>query len=92
MFFKTTICGKFYPKVGVTISDFDFFIVNVKLLLKGDRLSTFRLEDYNFCFFFTFHSPGLAIFTWAEREVKDSRCSGMYQSCHFLTRLGKQSR
>ena len=29
--------------------------------------------------------------TSAEGEVKDSRCSGMYQSCHFLTRLGKQS-
>ena len=29
--------------------------------------------------------------TSAEREVKDSRRSGMYQSCHFLTRLGKQS-
>ena len=51
MFFKTTICRNFYPKVGVTISDFDFFFVNVKLLLKGDRLSTFRLEDYNFLFF-----------------------------------------
>ena len=73
MFFKTTICRNFYPKVGVTISDFDFFIVNVKLLLKGDRLSTFRLEDYNFLFFFTS----------AEREVKDSRRSGMYQSCIF---------
>ena len=31
------------------------------------------------------------IITAAEREVKDSRCSGMYQSCHFLTRLGKHS-
>ena len=31
------------------------------------------------------------LFTSAEREVKDSRRSGMYQSCHFLTRLGKQS-
>ena len=31
------------------------------------------------------------IFTSAEREVKDSRRSGMYQSCNFLTRLGKQS-
>ena len=29
--------------------------------------------------------------TSAEREVKDSRRSGMYQSCNFLTRLGKQS-
>ena len=29
--------------------------------------------------------------TSAEREVKDSRRSGMYQSLHFLTRLGKQS-
>ena len=33
MVFKTTICRKFYGKVGVTISDFDFFIVNVKLVL-----------------------------------------------------------
>ena len=31
------------------------------------------------------------LFTSAEREVKDSRRSGMYQSCNFLTRLGKQS-
>ena len=31
------------------------------------------------------------LFTSVEREVKDSRCSGMYQSCHFLTGLGKQS-
>ena len=30
------------------------------------------------------------VFTSAEREVKDSRRSGMYQSCNFLTRLGKQ--
>ena len=30
-------------------------------------------------------------FTSAEREVKVSRCSGMYQSCNFLTSLGKQS-
>ena len=29
-------------------------------------------------------------FTSAEREVKDSRRSGMYQSCNFLTRLGMQ--
>ena len=29
--------------------------------------------------------------TSAEREVKDSRRSGMYQSYHFLTRLGMQS-
>ena len=31
------------------------------------------------------------IITSAEREVKDSRRSGMYQSCNFLTRLDKQS-
>ena len=31
------------------------------------------------------------IITSAEREVKDSRRSGMYQSCNFLTRFGKQS-
>ena len=31
------------------------------------------------------------VITSAEREVKDSRCSGMYKSCNFLTRLGKQS-
>ena len=30
-------------------------------------------------------------FTSAKREVKDSRRSGMYQSYHFLTRLGMQS-
>ena len=29
--------------------------------------------------------------TSAKREVKDSRRSGMYQSYHFLTRLGMQS-
>ena len=33
----------------------------------------------------------LILITSAEREVKDSRRSGMYQSCNFLTRLGKQS-
>ena len=32
-----------------------------------------------------------SLITSAEREVKDSRRSGMYQSCNFLTRLGKQS-
>ena len=31
------------------------------------------------------------LITSAEREVKDSRRSGMHQSCNFLTRLGKQS-
>ena len=31
------------------------------------------------------------LITSAEREVKDSRRSRMYQSCHFLTRLGTQS-
>ena len=31
------------------------------------------------------------LITSAEREVKDSRRSGMYQSYNFLTRLGKQS-
>ena len=31
------------------------------------------------------------LFTSAEREVKDSRRSGMYQSCHFLTGLEMQS-
>ena len=33
----------------------------------------------------------LAIITSAEREVKVSRRSGMYQSYNFLTRLGMQS-
>ena len=37
-------------------------------------------EIYHFCFV-----------TSAEREVKVSRRSEMYQSCNFLTRLGKQS-
>ena len=32
-----------------------------------------------------------SIITSAEREVKDSRRSGMYQSYNFLTRLGMQS-
>ena len=31
------------------------------------------------------------LITSAEREVKDSRHSGMYQSYNFLTRLGMQS-
>ena len=54
MFFKTTICREFYPKVSVTISDFDFFIVNVKLVLKFKVVQPCSqgslLEDYNFCF------------------------------------------
>ena len=33
----------------------------------------------------------IIIITTAEREVKDSRRSGMYQSYNFLTRLGMQS-
>ena len=33
----------------------------------------------------------LIFITSAEREVKVSRRSGMYQSCNFLTRLGMQS-
>ena len=40
---------------------------------------------------FMLHVPLDSIITSAEREVKDSRRSGMYQSCNFLTRLGKQS-
>ena len=31
------------------------------------------------------------LFTSAEREVKDLRRSGLYQSYNFLTRLGMQS-
>ena len=54
MFFKTTICREFYPNVSVTISDFDFFIVNVKLVLKFKVVQPCSqgslLEDYNFCF------------------------------------------
>ena len=34
---------------------------------------------------------GVIIFTSADREVKVSRRSGMYQSYNFLTRLGMQS-
>ena len=33
----------------------------------------------------------IRVFTSAEREVKESRRSGMYQSCFFGTGLGKQS-
>ena len=33
----------------------------------------------------------IIIITTAEREVKDSRRSGMYQSYNFLTRLGMLS-
>ena len=33
----------------------------------------------------------LPLVTSAEREGKDSRRSGMYQRCNFLTRLGMQS-
>ena len=36
-------------------------------------------------------SPLLSLITSAEREVKVSRRSGMYQSYNFLTRLGMQS-
>ena len=36
-------------------------------------------------------NQNLVIFTSAEREVKDSRRSAMYQSCLSLTRLGLQS-
>ena len=62
MFFKTTSCRKFFPKVGVTISDFDFFIVNVKLVLKfrvvQPRSQGSLLEDYNFCFLHVYiHHP-----------------------------------
>ena len=39
---------------------------------------------------FEAHS-NVSIITSAEHEVKVSRRSGMYQSCNFLTRLGKQS-
>ena len=41
---------------------------------------------------FTFRdSASRQVITSAEREVKVSRRSGMYQSYNFLTRLGKQS-
>ena len=36
-------------------------------------------------------TPPQKIITSAEREVKVSRRSGMYQSYNFLTRLGMQS-
>ena len=35
--------------------------------------------------------PSESFITSAEREVKVSRLSGMYQSYNFLTRLGMQS-
>ena len=67
MFFKTTICRKFYPKVGVTISDFDLFIVNVKLVLKFRVVQPCSqgslLEDYNFYFLNVYiHHPVVAEF------------------------------
>ena len=36
-------------------------------------------------------SKSIVLFTSAEREVKDSRRLGMYQSYNFLARLGTQS-
>ena len=46
----------------------------------------YSLDSYN-----RQNSTFSCLVTSAEREVKDSRRSGMYQSCNFLTRLGKQS-
>ena len=49
----------------------------------GNNTDDLRCSDWPKC-----RHP---LVTSAEREVKDSRRSGMYQSCNFLTRLGKQS-
>ena len=46
----------------------------------------YSLDSYN-----RQNSTFSCLVTSAEREVKDSRPSGMHQSCNFLTRLGKQS-
>ena len=46
----------------------------------------YSLDSYN-----RQNSTFSCLVTSAEREVKDSRRSGMYQSCNFLTRLGEQS-
>ena len=46
----------------------------------------YSLDSYN-----RQNSTFSCLVTSAEREVKDSRRSGMYQSYNFLTRLGKQS-
>ena len=45
----------------------------------------YSLDSYN-----RQNSTFSCLVTSAEREVKDSRRSGMYQSCNFLTRLGMQ--
>ena len=44
-----------------------------------------------FCATLRYLKTSNRLVTSAEREVKDWRRSGMYQSCNFLTRLGKQS-
>ena len=55
-------------------------------LLRLDRLPKVFLKSiWEFAYYSSF------LITSAEREVKDSRRSGMYQSYHFLTRLGMQS-
>ena len=50
-----------------------------------------RVELYTSIYVDLYLSGWQRPITSAEREVKDSRRSGMYQSCNFLTRLGKQS-
>ena len=60
---------------------------------KGEDPLDFHLLFFclhNYKVVLTFQSVD-EILTSAEREVKDSRRSGMYQSYNFLTRLGKQS-
>ena len=63
------------------------------MVINGEQAIKMPDKDNNILKFQNFHKQMQVLFliTSAEREVKDSRRSGMYQSCNFLTRLGKQS-
>ena len=63
------------------------------MVINGEQAIKMPDKDNNILKFQNFHKQMQVLFliTSAEREVKDSRRSGMYQSYNFLTRLGMQS-
>ena len=63
------------------------------MVINGEQAIKMPDKDNNILKFQNVHKQMQVLFliTSAEREVKDSRRSGMYQSCIFLTGLGKQS-
>ena len=63
---------------------------NIYLILSSMRFAflTFEVNINSTVIWRQFSTVSIFIFTLAECEVKDSRCSGMYQSCLFFDKIG----